>query len=229
LGAYAASFRIPLSGQTGAWAATVDAGSFDDGFGNRGPVASVFRGFDVQPASLNVSILLTNRTYTVGDTVIVYASVTSPDGSPFSTGTVVVSLSKSGGQIGRVPLSYVQSQAAWAGSFSINATSPSGIWSIQVSASDPYGNAGQGSTALLASIPPQPSFLTSSLFLILLLVITALGTGLGLFILLRKRGVIRRELKVDFRAVQREAGRVEDREFFKSLQEQLKKKRSDNG
>jgi hypothetical protein len=229
LGAYAASYRIPLSGQTGAWAATIDTGSFDDGFGNRGPVASVFRGFDVQPASLNVSISLTNRTYTVGDTVILYASVTSPDGTPFNTGTVVASLSKSGNQIGRVPLSYVQNQASWAVSFSINATSPSGIWSIQVSASDPYGNAGQGSTSLLASVPPQPSFLTSSLFLLLLLVITALATGFGLFVLLRRRGVIRRELKVDFRAVQREAGRVEDREFFKSLQEQLKKKRSDNG
>jgi hypothetical protein len=230
LGAFTASYRIQLSGQTGAWAATVDIRSFDDGFGNSGPIASVFRGFSVQPASLSVSISLTNRTYTVGDTVIVHASVTGPDGSPFNTGTVVALLSKEGSQIGRVPLSYIQNQAIWAGSFSVNASSPSGIWSIQVSASDPYGNAGQGSTSLLASVPPQQSFLTSNLFLILLLVLTALGTGLGLFLLLKKRGVIRRELKVDFNAVQREVAQVENREFFKSLQEQLReRKRSDNG
>lgn len=230
LGAYAASYRIQLSGQTGAWAATVDIGSFDDGFGNSGPLASVLRGFSVQPASLNVSISLTNRTYTVGDTVIVHASVTSPDGSPFTSGTVVASLSKAGSQIGRGLLSYVQNQAVWTGSFSVNASSPSGIWSIQVSASDPYGNAGQGSTSLLASIPPQQSFLTSNLFLVLMLLLTALGTGLGLFLLMRKRGVIRRELKVDFKAVQREVEQVENREFFKSLEGQLReRKRSDNG
>jgi hypothetical protein len=173
---------------------------------------------------------LTNRTYTVGDTVIVHASVTGPDGSSFNTGTVVALLSKAGNPIGRVPLVYVQNQAIWAGSFPVNASSPSGIWSIQVSASDPYGNAGQGSTSMLASVPPQQSFLTSNLFLILLLVLTALGTGLGLFLLLKKRGVIRRELKVDFNAVQREVSQVENREFFKSLQEQLReRKRSDNG
>jgi hypothetical protein len=229
LGAYAASYRIQLSGQAGAWAATADIGSFDDGFGNSGPLASVFRGFIVQPGSLSVSISLTNRTYTAGDTVIIHASVISPDGSPFNTGTVMASLSKANSQIGSVPLSYVQNQAIWAGSFSVNASSPSGIWSIQVSASDAYGNAGQGSTSLLASVPPQPSFLTSNLFLILLLVLTALGTGLGLFLMLKKRGVIRRELKVDFNAVQREVAQVENREFFKSLQDQLKKKRSDNG
>jgi hypothetical protein len=230
LGAYTAAYRIPISGQVGAWAAVVDIGGFDDGFGNSGPLVSVLRGFDVQPASLNVSISLTNRTYTVGDTVILYASVTSPDGSPFTTGTVVASLSKASSQIGRVPLSYSQNKAEWVGSFVVNASSPSGIWSIQVPASDPYGNAGQGSTTLLTSVPPQPSFLTSNLFLILLLVLTALGTGLGLFALLRKRGVIRRELKVDFKAVQREANQVENREFFKSLEEQLKKrKQTENG
>jgi hypothetical protein len=37
-------------------------------------------------------------------------------------------------------------------------------------------------------------------------------------------------LKVDFNAVQREVAQVENREFFKSLQEQLReRKRSDDG
>ncbi len=230
LGEYAAAYRIPISGQMGAWAAVVDIGSFDDGFGNRGPVAGVLRGFNVLPASLNVSISLTNRTYTVGDTVILYASVVTPDGSPLTSGTVVASLSKTGDQIGRVPLSYSQNRAEWVVSFVVNASSPSGIWSIQVSASDPYANAGQGSTSLLASIPPQQSFLTSNLFLALLLVITALATGLGLFVLLRRRGVLRRELKVDFKAVGRAVEQVEDREFFKSLQEQMRqRKQPENG
>ncbi len=229
-GAYTAGYRIPINGQMGAWAAIVDIGSFDDGFGNSGPLSGVIRAFDVQPASLNVSISLTNKTYTVGDMVIIDAFIASPDGSPFAMGTAVATLSKAGSQIGQVPLSYSQNQALWTGSFSVTANSPSGIWSVHVSASDPYGNTGQGSTSLLASIPPQPSFLGTSLFLVLLLVITAASTGIGLFIILKRRGVIRRELRVDFKAVDRAAQQIEDQDFYKSLQEQIKKKkRSDNG
>src|SRR5213078_5300920 len=93
-----------------------------------------------------------------------YASVLSPDGSQFTSGTVTAYLSplNSAARIGSgVSLFYVPSQARWVGSTIVNSTDPAGVWLVNVNASDAYGNIGQGSSVAvvnnaLAQPPGQP-------------------------------------------------------------------------
>jgi len=44
------TYRIASSGPLGSWVTLIDVNSFDDGYGNMGPTASVVRGFAVAPA-----------------------------------------------------------------------------------------------------------------------------------------------------------------------------------
>ncbi len=223
LRSFAATYRIPLSGQVGAWVGTVDVNSFDDGYGNVGPSASVVHAFTVQQALLSVTLSINNKTYTTNDLVVVSAAVTAPDGSTFNSGTVAGSLSRSGTPVGgQISLSYVQSQGRWVGSYTVNATSPSGLWLIQVRASDIYGNAGQGSTLSTVSVPQQNPVFSYWFLFVLLLVGAALLVAV---LFLKRRRIFRRELEVDLRAVGLEAQKIENQEFFKSVKEQLTKHR----
>jgi len=164
MGIFQASYRIPLTSQVGTWASSIRAASFNDGYGNTGPLVGVTSGFNVQPAQLSVSVGVQNKTYSPGDVMAIYASVRSPDGSQFSSGTLTAFLSplNSGTQIGSgVTLVYVSSQARWVGSTVVNSTDPAGVWLVNVNASDAYGNIGEGSSVAvvnnsLAQPPSQP-------------------------------------------------------------------------
>src|SRR5205807_9781046 len=119
MGMFDANYRIPLTSQVGTWASSIRAASFNDGYGNTGPLVGVTSGFNVQPAQLSVSVGVQNKTYSPGDVMAIYASVRSPDGSQFTSGTLTAFLSalNSGTQIGSgVALVYVSSQARWVGS-----------------------------------------------------------------------------------------------------------------
>src|SRR5213593_4592867 len=164
MGMFQAGYRIPLTSQIGTWASSIRAASFSDGYGNTGPLVGVTSGFNVQPAQLSISVSVQNKTYSPGDVMAIYASVRSPDGSQFSSGTLTAFLSplNSGTQIGSgVTLVYVSSQARWVGSTVVNSTDPAGVWLVNVNASDAYGNIGQGSSVAvvnnaLAQPPGQP-------------------------------------------------------------------------
>src|SRR5947209_19595844 len=84
------TYQIPLSSQFGAWVATIEASTFDDTHGNKGPVSGVFKPFTVTPATLAVSVLTANNSYTIGDIVAIYVSVVTPGGDNFTSGTVTV-------------------------------------------------------------------------------------------------------------------------------------------
>src|SRR5256886_2246451 len=162
MGIFQASYRIPLTSQVGAWASSIRAASFNDGYGNTGPLVGVTSGFNVQPAQLSISVSVQNKTYSPGDVMAIYASVRSPDGSQFTSGTLTAFLSplNSATQIGSgVTLVYVSSR--WVGSTVVNSTDPAGVWLVNVNASDSYGNIGQGSSVAvvnnsLAQPPSQP-------------------------------------------------------------------------
>jgi hypothetical protein len=127
-------------------------------------------------------------------------------------------------------LFYDQSRGKWVGSYTINSTNPAGIWQIQVNASDSYGNMGQGSTSTLVSIPAAPQ--QSSTFNYLLVVVIALVGGLAVlvsWIVFGRRRVLRRVLKVDLEAIHAEAKKVENQDFFKKIQEQLKQQKEESG
>ena len=228
LGVFHGTFQIPLSSEVGPWVATVDTSSFDDGYGNKGPNQSVIRAFTVTPAVLTVAASTNYGNYTVGGIVVIYASVVTPGGYNFTSGTVTATTYHGGGPIGSpLQLFYDQSRGKWVGSYTVNATNPSGIWQIQVNATDAYGNAGPGSTSNLISIPTTPPQQAPT-FNYLLVVAIALLVGLsilGAWIAFGRRKIMRRVLKVDLEAVHAEAKKVENQEFFKKVQEQLRQEK----
>jgi hypothetical protein len=229
LNAFHGTFQIPLSSQVGPWAAIVEVNSFDDGYGNKGPISSVLKLFTVSPAILTVSAITNYNNYTVGGIVVIYASVVTPGGYNFTSGTVTATTYHSSNRIGS-PLSlfYDQSRGKWVGSYTVNSTNPAGIWQIQVNASDIYGNMGQGSTSTLVNISTTPQ--QSSTFNYLLVAAIVLLGGLAIlvsWIFYGRKRVLRKVLKVDIEAIHAEAKKVENQDFFKKVQEQLKHQREE--
>src|SRR6266480_116526 len=231
LGQFQGTFQIPLSSDTGVWVASIDVGGYNDGYGNIGPSSSVNRGFAVSTAVLSVSSSTPNSTYTTGSIIVINAIVVTPGGDNFTSGTVIATTHYSSVQIGSpLLLSYDQTHGKWVGSYTVNSTSPTGLWFIQVNATDAYGNSGYGSTSTVVTLPPsqQPPSPTSSAFnylwIIVIVLIAALAI-LGSFIVYRRGRMVRRVLKVDLEAIHAEAKKVENNEFFKNVQEQLKEQR----
>lgn len=232
LQAFHGMFQIPLSADTGSWVGTVDANSFDDGYGNKGPSLNVIKPFTVTPASLTVSVSTNYGNYTVGGIVVIYASVVTPGGYNFTSGTVLAKTYHGTSEIGS-PLSlfYDQSRGKWVGSYTVNSTNPAGAWQIQVSANDTYGNAGQGSTSTLVNVPsgsPQQAPISNYLLVVGVALLVGLAI-LGLWIVFGRKRTMRKVLKVDLEAVHAEAKKVENQEFFKKVQEQLKEERTSKG
>src|SRR5207245_779381 len=149
-----------------------------------------------------------------------------PGGYNLTSETVTDSTYYAARQIGSpLQLFYDQSRGNWIGSYRINSTDPAGIWQIQVNATDPYGNVGQGSTSTLVNVPQQ-----SSTFNYLLVLVIALVGGLailGSWVVFGRRRILRRVLKVDLEAIHAEAKKVENQDFFKKVQEQLKQQRNE--
>jgi hypothetical protein len=231
LAAFHGTFQIPLTSEVGPWVATIEVNSFDDGYGNKGPSSGVLKPFTVSPAILTVSATTNYNNYTVGGIVVIYASVVTPGGYNFTSGTVIATTYHSSSQIG-APLSlfYDQSRGKWVGSYTINSTNPAGIWQIQVNASDIYGNMGQGSTSTLVNIYAAPQ--QSSTFNYLLIMLIALLGGfviLVAWLVFGRRRVLRKVLKVDLEAIHTEAKKIENQDFFKKVQEQLKQQREEHG
>jgi flagellar biosynthesis/type III secretory pathway M-ring protein FliF/YscJ len=89
---------------------------------------------------------------------------------------------------------------------------------------------GQGSTSTLVSFPVGPQ--QSSTFNYLLVVVIALVVGLAVlvsWIVFGRRRVLRRVLKVDLEAIHAEAKKVENQDFFKKIQEQLRQQKEESG
>ncbi len=230
LAAFHGTFQVPLSSQSGPWVASVDVNSFDDGYGNKGPVSSVLKPFSVSPATFTVSAITADNNYTIGDIVVISASVVTPGGDNFTSGTVTVTTYYATRQIGSpLQLFYDQSRGNWVGSYTVNSTNPAGIWQIRVNATDIYGNMGQGSTSTLVTMPAAPQ--QSSTFNYLLVVVVALLGGLAVlvsWIVFGRRRILRRVLKVDLEAIHAEAKKVENQDFFKKVQEQLRQQKKES-
>jgi LPXTG-motif cell wall-anchored protein len=230
IGQFEGNYQIPLSSQIGAWVASIDIGGYNDGYGNIGPSASVNRGFAVSAAILIVTPSTPNGNYTTGSIIVINAKVVTPDGTDFTSGTVTATTHHSALQIGNpLQLSYDQTHGKWVGSYTVNSTSPAGIWFIQVNATDAYGNSGYGSTSTLVTIPPtqQPPPQTSTfnyLWILVIGLVAALAV-LASFVVYRRGRMVRKVLKVDLEAIHAEAKKVENNEFFKNVQEQLKEQR----
>ncbi len=224
LGMFHGTFQIPLTSEVGPWVATIDVNSFDDGYGNKGPASSVLKAFTVLPAVLVVSATTQYNNYTIGSIVAIYASIITPSGENFTSGTVIATTYHGSTMVGSpLGLFYDQSRGKWVGSYVVNSTNPAGIWQIQVNASDTYGNMGEGSTSTLVSVPAGPPQQNSTFtYLIVAGVILLVGlAALLAWLFLGRKRVLRRVLKVDIEAVHSEAAKVENQEFFRKVKQQL--------
>jgi hypothetical protein len=220
------TYQIPLAGPVGAWVANIEVNSVDDGYGNVGPSISSVRGFAVAPATLTLIVLVANKTYASADLVTLYVKIITPGNYNFTTGTVLASISYQGRTVGSpLILFYDQAQGRWFASFAINATSPSGTWLIIVTASDPYGNAGQGNSGPLTVAIPQQSSTFNYLLVTLGILAVAIAVLLAWIFFFGKNRVLRKVLKVDIQAIDREAAKVENRDFFKQIREQVKQQK----
>jgi hypothetical protein len=232
IGLFEGSYLIPMNGQLGAWVASIDIGGYNDGYGDFGPPASVNHGFAVSAAILAVTPSTPSGNYTTGGIIVINASILTPGGSNFTSGTVTATTHYSSLQIGSpLQLSYDQTHGKWVGSYAVNSTNPRGIWFIQVNATDTYGNSGYGSTSTLVTSPPSqqpppPQNSISNYLWILVIGLVAAVAVLASFIVYRRGRMVRRVLKVDLEAIHAEAKKVENNEFFKNVQEQLKEQKN---
>jgi hypothetical protein len=228
LGRFSAAFTVPLNGETGAWTATIDPQSLNDPYGNGGPLVPATLIFNVLPASLSVTLLPSNKVSNVGDTFTIQATVVTPGGANFTQGTVQAVLTLSGQHIGTpLSLAYDPTRGEWTSSYKVAPSDPSGTWLVTVTASDNYGNTGQSSVIDAVNVPGAQA---SSSQLWSYLVIVLLVAGLGFTILItRKRGLTRREVKLDIQAIKSQADKVKSDDFLQSIQDQLKKKKQQMG
>lgn len=177
--------------------------------------------FRIDSATLIVTVTVPGVTLGPGQVLTISVNTMYPDGVSLTQGAVNATLSTSGSLIGsQIPLGFDQSQNRWVGSYTLKDNDPTGIWLVQVSASDPNGNAGQGSASAFASIPPAQQSPLTSLWFLTVLGAAATGALVG-FLLLKRKRVTRTQLQVDLQAVGREADRVKNQEFFRSVQRQL--------
>ncbi len=232
LSAYLTTYQIPLSGQSGAWVASIDPDVFNDSYGNGGPSAGIVRGFSVQPATLAVTVTVSRQDYTVGSAVPVYVSIRTPDGGLFTNGTIDAVFSFNGTNIGSpVSLIFVPGQNEWAGAYTVKSTDPNGLWLVTVTASDKYESTGRGTSSTVVSVPPytpppsQPSGLNTSSFLLLAAIAAAaaLAALFWAFFVAHKK-VSRNEVKLDLRIVDKETERIQDTEFFQNVKKQVEDK-----
>jgi hypothetical protein len=221
------AFYVTTLGSTaGVWIGTIDLNGFDDGLSNGGPLIPVFTNFNVQPASLTVSAVSYNATYSSGMILPIYARIAIPSAASFTQGTVTATIASSGRKIaGPLSMVYDPSRGEWSGSYKVNATDPSGTWVVTIAASDGYGNTGQNSASLSVNTTgaqnPAQSILSSWAFWLLVLALIVIGFGI---LMMRFRGVSHREVKLDVQAIKHQADQVKGDDFLQSIQAQLKRR-----
>jgi hypothetical protein len=97
---------------------------------------------------------------------------------------------------------------------------------LQVTALDPYGNDGQGSTSLSVTPPPAPppppQNSSTNLWFFAVIAAIAASAMIG-FTFLRRKKMLPPHLQVDMNDVDVEASRIMGQDFFRSIQEQLVK------
>jgi hypothetical protein len=227
LGKFSAVFTVPINSGTGTWTATLDPSSFTDPYGNGGPLQTKSLNFNVLPAILTITLLPSSTVLSVGETLTIQGSVATPNGAIFSQGTVLASITISGRNIGSsLSLTYDPTRGQWIGNYKVAASDPSGAWLVTVSASDSYGNVGQSSVVVSVNVPSAQSSTQLWSYLLIVLLVAALGF---IILITRRKGVTRREVKLDLSAIKTQADKVKGDDFLQSVREQLQRKKHEVG
>ena len=192
--------------------------------------------FTVLPTSVVVSQLTANLTLQGSSAVVLSFTGVYPDGSQAKTGTGTIRVIEPNGITSHtVSVSYNGTINAFQGSYVMGSSGPSGGWVAIIdpnSFDDGYGNVGPSASVVRgfavepAVVPPIPQspILTYLLLVIVMLLAGVLAIILAWVMFFGRKKVQRNVLKVDFESIEREAARVENRDFFAKVHDQLKQR-----
>ncbi len=205
--------------EVGVWTVSISQGGLSDSSGNTGPSVGQQISLTVQIVQLQVSMSVGNGNLSKGDLLELHASVSYPDGTSVTTGTVMATILYQGYPIRDVSLRYYSDQGSWEGTYTVRSDDPSGDWTVRIDAADGASPVNTGST--FASVGITEPWLASSMFLYLIVV----GVGVAVllaFLYLSRRRVTRKQLKVDMQVIESEVRKIQEKDFFKSITDQLK-------
>jgi hypothetical protein len=187
--------------------------------------------FTVLPTSVSISQLLANVTLLQGSEVAAFSfAATYPDGSQAKSGTTTIRIVEPDGvTIHLVSLSYNATVNAFEGTYRIASSGPSGGWAAIIDANsfdDGYGNVGPATSVVRGFVvepaaSQNPQTVTYLLLVAVILLAAALTIIVSWLSLFGRKKVQRNVLKVDFQSIEREAARVQNRDFFAKVHEQL--------
>src|SRR5437667_3025720 len=224
-----ASYQTSLDNQTGTWTASLGGHAYIDAYGNNGPGTIVTSNSQLTSIPLTVSVT-TNSTISVGQLLKFNATVTYPDGTVFQPGIVKAYLLYSGTPVvnDSVPVVFDTTLGLWIGTYTLRPSDTRGLWSLFVKASDSPTPPNTGSATRAISVQNMSGG-SASFPLYYFAIIAALLALLlvAVFFAFRRRKVTHARLKIDKDAVRSEAGRIENTDFFNSVQDQVAKEKDD--
>jgi hypothetical protein len=165
-------------------------------------------------------------------------SSTYPDGTQANTGTATVRVIEPNGITNHlVNASYNSTSKAFHGTYRLSSSSPSGGWAAVIDPAafdDGYGNVGPSTSVVrgfivepaVSSQTPPTSTVTYLLLVALILLAAALAVVVSWVLFFGRKRIQRNVLKVDFQSIEREAARVENRDFFSKVHDQLKQQQT---
>ncbi len=224
---FGGTYKTLLTDTTGTWTASLFGHAYSDPDGNNGPGITVSTNPQLTTASLTFN-LNTNTVITVGQQLKFNATVTYPDGTLLQSGILKAYLVYRGTPLvnDTVPVAYDSGLKLWFGTYTVQPSDTGGLWSLVVTASDSPNPPNTGSATRAINIQntttqPFPLFY----FGIIAALIAALLTSV--LLLLRRRKVTQTRLKIDLDSVRTEAGKIENSDFFKSVQGQVRKEKEE--
>ena len=193
--------------------------------------------FNVLPTSVSIPQLAENLTMLQGSQIATFSfTAVYPDGSQAKTGTTTIQVVEPDGiTIHSVSASYNTTINAFEGSYRIPSGGQSGAWAALIEPNtldDGFANVGPTMSVVrgfevgpTASQNPQTSTVTSLLLIAIIFLAVMLTIIVSWILFTGRKKVQRKVLKVDFQSIEREAARVESRDFFAKVREQLLQKK----
>lgn len=224
-----ATYRTSTTNQTGPWTASLSSHAFTDAFSNSGPYARVSTSPQLTTAALSV-LVATSTNFVLGQQAKFNASITYPDGSMLTSGSVSAYFLYSGTPVinDTIPLVFDTGLGVWVGTYTPKPSDTGGLWSLVFKASDSSSPPDTGSATRAITLQnnstPSPGG-NASVPLYYFGIIAALIAGLliAAFLAFKRRKETHARLKIDLEAVRSEAGRIESQDFFKSIKDQVTK------
>lgn len=189
--------------------------------------------FIVTATSISISQLVTNSTVPQGPGNTIFSfTATYPNGTQARTGAATIRLLEPDGvTTHKVLVSYNTTANSFEGAYKVSFSSPAGGWTVIVdpnSFDDGYGNIGPSAVVVRSFVVQAQIPQSQTVTYLLLIAVVFLGAALTIIVcwilFFGQKKIQRNVLKVDFQTIEREASRVENRDFFVKVHDQLKQR-----